>query len=460
MPGFSDVKIKACADYAVHHLNKLNSKQSLLKAAPFWGINIDRPQDWLDYRSPDHVKNKAFKALSIGLQFRVLANAAATYYGERLTARFNQYEEASTVEKAQLVRDKENYLSTTVFKTLSPQEQRDYLADVSHAEPKKTVTGLIHATRKNLLQPNDKYAKWSASFHCPKLTKLINDASEVKVKANRQLGTLTLDMEKEIQWAKVELFNKHFTEGSMGAAAGMLGGRRGVEYLNPLYVMTEAGEHKVHLNFQAKQGKGTPAPKYDDDEDSDDIGTEDMSITFDVACTASDYLRARGQLQQLFQWGDDQQDIKNVANCRAKVNKFVKESREFKKVRERVIEKYGKMVPHTLRKLYVAYIVYTKQQAGLAAEGDAHNLWHTQDILQHKSAESSKNYNLFIHKPEEAEAVEHTTKRKVEWEGMTEAECLDHLVQEVTDVTNPLPAAKRRRLNKVLLDLMPEEEEG
>jgi hypothetical protein len=388
--GFSELKIDACVAFEMHHLDDLASKDIEVEAT-FWGIDPHKPQTWFG-GSRDQKINKKFTELHEHFQHRIICNECLFYYGKRLLDYLEQYNNASTVEKARLQRTREQ-LEARNFEELTREEKRDFLADKGHSIPRKSIKSLFVSAKQRLEEMGK---EWAAHCSAPKLTKAQNEHDTKVRDAEMMRGCIRTDMVPLMDWAAEELVDPRFEIGERGAAGGVDGGRRPVEYINPVHEMVKVDgfDNKIRMNFQAKTGQ--PPPTNDVDDDST---LADVSLEFYTTCTSADvYLKAREEAQSLYTWGiDAASDAKNVKHFCAAMSKAVKKIEVLQPVRVATVEKHGSFVPYDLRKMYVAYVIHQRQQSGHLPPGDEHRLNFIQMYLGHKNIESSKAYNRYSH---------------------------------------------------------------
>src|SRR5690242_18874042 len=76
-------KVDACLDYALYYLADC-CPENIVEKAQFWDLDVNIVKNWFPPQSLDHVKEKAFTELSFFSQRRVVCNACASYYAQRL----------------------------------------------------------------------------------------------------------------------------------------------------------------------------------------------------------------------------------------------------------------------------------------------------------------------------------------------------------------------------------------
>lgn len=395
---YDKARIDACYDYAVFFLNGL-SPATIDEQALFWGIDPDLVQDWFSRQSPDHVRQTAFKDLTFFNKRRVVCNACATYYAERLMEYSRAYTAASDDARLNM-REQRVVLQNRVPQ--SYDESRQVLADSANITPLKRPNHILNVVRKQL---REKGIEWADSFISPTVNKQERLVSEARRDNARAKGVVRTDLTRVIDWALATVAKRSgVSEPQLTVALGVLGGRRQVELVSPKYVMEKVGKHRVRMSGQAKQ-------------------VNDKPVLFDTICTATVFIRRIEALRNMRDFTQNN----NVFSLQNKCATYLRGCEAFADLREKYLAQYDRFVVHDLRKVYVAYLLWTMQRDGKLPMGEEHRLEYIQLVLGHSTIESSRTYNRLTHvqecdskgKREQAiECLERIIERR-----LTEDEC-------------------------------------
>lgn len=366
-------KVEACLAYALHYLADC-CPENIVEKAQFWDVDVSIVKDWFPAQSYDHIKGKAFTDLSFFSQRRVVCNACASYYAERLLDYSNRYHASVTPE--QLSMREQRVIDTNKLLT-SEKEVRDSMADAAHITPLRRPNKLLNDVRSILKSRN---YEWADSFISPSINKAEREESDRKRIEHRNKGVLRVDLQPVVDWAlKVLSTPTQNKPGELATALSIAGGRRSVELVSPRFIMARASKNRVVMNTQAKQ-------------------QNEKQLYFETLCSASIFVARREQLQGMYTWGDLKQNTKSLNCVKASVRQVIKGD-EFEYLRQAYIKQYDRFVPHDLRKCYAAYMLHQKRTQGLLPAGEEHTLEYIQSLLGHSNLESSRTYNRLSHAP-------------------------------------------------------------